>query len=452
MKGKMRKIVRGCSALTLVALMPLAGATMASAEDTDKVVTGTELAPAEAAITKVLRVAQGVKLPANGINYKFTVAPVKFEGSADTTFPAPGSNGEVVVNISETSSSATATGPGDADVYKAQSQSLFSSTGAFSGKTWPKAGVYEYKVTEATPADWVASQVGTEDLSYSSAEYKLVVYVENGQNSGDLYVSAITATRLTADDGTQDGEKVDPGAGNGTNLFSGLAFTNEYGMTTNPTLPPDSSSGYDASVTKLVAGARADQTKYFDFAVTLTVPPVNGYSSQTYKAYVVNAATGAVETAAANAGDKASVVPGDAGGDPNAHFVFAPGSVKNIKLKHNQSLAFVGLPYASSLSVTEAATPNYRATPITSTGQTPDAANAQPAACGENTACTATLAPVGASAKDLTYTNTRTDNAGETPTGLDLNDAAYWAMIVLAGAAMIGFVVLRVRKSKRAAA
>ncbi|MDR2372736.1 MAG: hypothetical protein LBD77_01265 [Bifidobacteriaceae bacterium] len=449
MKNKMRMIARGCSALALVAVMPLAGATIALADDAPKI---DENNPAEAAITKELRTPTGVDLPSGGIAYQFTFTAVSLDGKTDQAaqaqVPLPGDAGKVTIPVTDTDQPTEVSGY---NVYKAQSDSLFDGTELFSGKTWPKAGVYEYTITENKSAAYTADNSKNEELWYSQAQYTLKVYVENGATAGVLYVKAVTAVLDVTDTGStssNDGAKgkVDPAPGDTSKgEFSLLAFTNGYSWLTDPTLPVNPADGYAASVTKMVAGDFADQTRYFDFQVTLNVPPVNQDPAKTYKAYVVNAADGAVETAEANAGTDASVVA--ATQTDEAHFLFAAGTVTNIKLKHNQRLAFVGLPYTSSLTVRESGSSDYKASLVTKTAGTVDANSAK--SCTTGQACDGALPDVGANARDLAYTNTRDQATITTPTGLDLDDAAYWAMVVMAGVALIGFVVIRVRKSKR---
>jgi hypothetical protein len=455
MRNNMTKIVRGCSALVLADVLPLAGATMASA-DTNPIATGDEGNPAEAAITKVLQVPEGLDLPTGGITYNFQVTPASLDGSgADVSvMPTPG-DAQGVVKIQVTSNDNTTSGSTTAagyDVYKKESASLFSTNGAFNGKTWPRAGVYEYTLKELSSAAWTPVMDGTESdvLWYSKAEYKLTVYVKNGATDGDLYVAAIVALPVKDADGNAltGAAKVDPSPGE-DGAVSALAFTNSYSKTTSPTLPKDAGDGYAASVTKMVAGDLADKTRYFDFSVTLTVPAVNQEAlNAVYKAYVVNAAnsgTPVVETTDANGTEKKQD-----GSSGIYYFEFKSGAAKTIWLKHNQTLAFVGLPYNSSLAVSEKGYSDYSAKAVTSTGGNLDAD--QPGTCDKESACEATLTGIGAATKGVVYTNTRDGGIIDAPTGLDLDDAAYWAMIVLAGAALIGFVALRVRKTKRAAA
>ncbi|MDR2453730.1 MAG: hypothetical protein LBD51_04105 [Bifidobacteriaceae bacterium] len=437
MQNKMRKTWRALTALVLAVALPAAGATMASADDQapSLVAQGDETTPADAAITKVLRVQPGLALPTDGLTFEFKVAPVSLNGTADASLPTPG-NGTVPVTIKTANQG---TGEAGFDLYQAQSKKLFSGD-LFTG-TWPKAGVYVYTVTESASAAHTAPANVIEDFWFSSASYTLTAYVENGTTG--LYVKAITAAATTADTGLTGGGKVNPTPGDGEKTFSAFAFTNGYSLVTDPKLPDTPADGYAASVTKMVAGAYADQTRYFEFDVTLNVPAVNLTPGLTYKAYVLNATSGAVETAAANAA--ANETLGTDGSE--SYFKFAPGAVKEVKLKHNQRLAFVGLPYTSSLDVSEDGYSDYQASTVITTGNTAAAKTD----CTQGAACVAELTGIGPKALDVTYTNTRADGI-TTPTGLNLDDAAYWAMIALAGSALIAFLVFRVRRSQRAAA
>ncbi|MDR2379892.1 MAG: hypothetical protein LBE08_01730 [Bifidobacteriaceae bacterium] len=440
MENKMRKMVRAAGALALAAVLPLAGATMASAADS---VTGTEVSPADTKITKVLRVPVGTTLPTDGLTYSFTVKPETLNGDADasTSMPVVGTSGTVKIKMDSTLTP-TPEGKPEYSVYKKESAELFKNL------TWPKAGVYEYTVLEATTVERTPISGVTEALWNSNARYTLLVFVENGAAAGDLYVAAITATQTVNDIGETSSVKVDPTPGKDANTFSALAFTNGYSLVASPTLPDTPADGYAAAVTKQVAGNFADQTQYFKFNVTLKVPSIDQTPGKKYAAYVVNAA-GTVVTSDANLGNNATTEACDKG----KCFMFAPGKVTNVNLKHDQTLAFVALPYTSSLDVTEEGATNYKAVATITTkpagqAQTTEVGNNK---CNTGDACFAELTGVGADAKGLIFVNTRTDTP-TTPTGLDLDNAAYWAMIALASAALIGFVVVRVRKAKKVTA
>jgi len=371
-------------------------------------ITGSEAAPAQAAITKVLQMPEGTVTPTSG--FTFTVTSVSVDGIAATTTNMPVIAGQTLNFTSADTSTATS---GIKSITK-ETPNIFASV------TWPHAGEYVYNITETA-----GSATG---MTYSSAIYEMTVYVRNGVTNPTVpYIHAIGTEITAVDNGTQTvGAKVDPTPGTG----HGLLFTNTYIET--PAIV-DPGTGDMLSISKTVAGDYGNRTRYFPFSVTLNKAQlVTG--TPVYKAYVMEG------TAIVTSTDNSSAVqPADTYGP---YINVTAGTPLTINLKHGQKLAFIGMPVGTTYTVTEAAAIDY--TPSASVvvnGAAPAATNGT-----ENTALTIgspTAIILGANANSAAFTNTYKT---VTPTGIALDSLPFIMIIVLAVGAFAAFIVVKSRR------
>jgi hypothetical protein len=410
--------------------------------------------PAEAAITKVLQMPLGTNTPAN-ISFTFSVAPGSLDGDSSPAelaeMPTVGVGG---APFGDTGTKTIVFSGTLGDDSTASVKRVYKEVNLFSGvTTWPHAGIYHYIVREYS-AHGGYTLTATETLTYDSAFYDVFVYVYN-KTGGGYYIGAITTQEGTtpASPGTPakpgDNNKVDgtPGTpevsgspGNASGDYSGLIFTNTYYKTSGsgPAGPADSA----LAISKTVSGALASTAKYFDYTLTLNKPAVVPGAAVTYKAYVLDAATNAVVTDAANGPGGAPA--NDTHGD---HFVVTSGMPITLRLKHGQKLAFGDLHIGATYTLTEQGAANWVPEVTVTTagvvaGSPVSAAKGQPLTIGSPTAVL-----VADGANLAAFTNSY--DVG-TPTGLDIDDLPFLLMLVLAAGAIVVIAALKVRRNARA--
>lgn len=198
--------------------------------------------------------------------------------------------------------------------------------------TFTQAGKYVYTVKEGT-ADPTVTNGDHEKLIMSQAEYTMSVYVV--EDGGTLKIDNIIVDKVKDDQGGTVTGKVDIGSEPTTN---GFRFENTYvqeaGTGTTPSTPdPEYNNFGSLNVTKKIVLANretVDTAKDFDFTATFTFPA--GTDANTLGGVKVN-------------------------GNPAT---LTGGTTYTFKLKHNEKSTFTGLPVGTKITVTEAATPNYK--------------------------------------------------------------------------------------------
>lgn len=209
---------------------------------------------------------------------------------------------------------------------------------------YDRVGVYEYTLKEVAGT--------TAGVTYYGNDIKLVVTVVQGE-SGKLRIAAVH-TEST-------GEKSD-------------SFDNTYSAGT-------------LNISKTVTGNLGDQSKYFDFKVTLT-----GETGKTY-------------------GESYAVSGGSNAGNPTTIKI---GEETTFKLKHGETISIANLPYGVTYKVEETPVADYKTDKTGDTGSVREA--------------TQTAA----------FTNTKN---GDVDTGVNLTTLPYIlvfaGVIVIAGAAFI---------------
>ena len=388
---------------------------------------GTPGAPAQAAITKVLNMAEGVTTPA--ATFTFTISPISVDGVAYTPTPA---------NMPTISNATILFAATDVGTTAAGVKSVpLESANIVAGVTWPHAGVFKYGIVEnASVAPYVPGSAET--FTYSQASYEIDVYVSN--SSSGLFVEYIAAIRIDDDSGTAEPTppKTDPTpGGDGSSYFlSQMMFTNSYAKTTgtNPITDPS------LEISKVVAGLGANQNKPFSFAITLTMPAAGVTGTPTYNAYVIDSAgiispIGTGITATTNVGNDGT----------NDYIEFPTGTAVTVNLMHDQKLAFVGLHVGTTFLAIEAADVEYIAeVDITLNGGSPiNLANS-----AVNTARSTLDRLVTEGVDSADFTNTR-DLAA--PTGISMNNLPFVVLIIIVIAALALYVVIRSRKRAREA-
>ena len=215
---------------------------------------------------------------------------------------------------------------------------------------YTRVGVYEYTLKEVAGS--------TAGVEYYGKEIKLVVTVVNGDN-GKLRIAGVH-TEATGE-------------------AKSASFTNTYSAGT-------------LKVSKTVEGNLGDQSKYFEFTVTLT------------------AAAGK-----SNYLDSYNITGGSDEKNPTSIKV---GETKTFKLKHGETISIAGLPYGVGYTVAETAATGYTTT---------------------NTGAQGTI---NKAEQEAAFTNTKT---GDIDTGVYLDNLPY--ILVFAGVLAIAavFVVRRRR-------
>jgi hypothetical protein len=428
---------------------------------------GTPTSPADAAITKILKLPAGTTIPSGGIKFSFDIQAVSVDGdtseTARNTMPVPEADvAAVTINESDKALKTTTSSGGIIAIAK-ESDSIYT-TEADEG-AFPHAGIYVYKVTEkANSAVFADDLLFTETVSYSLAEYQITLYVDAVDRTVDAYKNvpydfyiANIATKITkkdsgdAPEGSDLDAKVNPTPGKNTEDietdYSGLAFTNTFTKTKTPNTedPEDPTNPANTSlfVSKQVTGSYANESEYFPFAITVTTPTIAGLPTS-YNAYVVEG-TGTVVTPT----DETNGTPTGTDSSQRSYFTFASGTPKTVSLKHGQRLVFLKTPVGTAYTAVEAAAANYvPSVTVAYNGGTGNADNGGTATT-INGALNAALSTqgrlVGEAANSAAFTNTR-----ETvmPTGINLGNMPYYVLILLAAAALAAYAAARHRRRR----
>lgn len=404
MKHKTTKFLRPFLALAFALCLGLGTALSALAAP---VVGGTEGSHAKITLTKTLRLSSNLGIPTASFSYSLT--PVDIDGDTTQTGAMP------AITIADVAFSTGMTPNSTAlnvNSYNKASAQFPADTVVF-----PKAGVYTYHLAETSGTYTAATG---ETMTYDPVTYLIKLYVKNGTSA--CYVYGIEA--WTVDTNGHAVGKVDV-----TPTDSELVFVSNFSKVT------DASNALFLS--KEVSSAYADQTKYFSFNVKVTAPA--SAPTATYKAYVLDASN-AVVTAAANYSGSI---------DNDGSISITSDTDYTIKLKHGQRLQFGELPIGAYYEMTEAATPNYKATvklyqgsttPTSFTGSNFNVAVSTNEANNGNAAMVALNAQNGAD-----FINAYND-ANITPTGIIINNLPYFLLLTVAVGALVLFVTVKARK------
>lgn len=280
--------------------------------------------------------------------------------------------------------------------------------------TFTQAGKYVYTVKEGV-SDPVINNNDHVKLIMSQAEYKMDVYVV--ENNGSFDIDNIIVNKTKDDKGDTATGKVDIGSDANSN---GFRFKNTYvweaGTGIDPTTPdPEYAKSGSLKVSKEIVTANreaVDAEKQFEFTATFAFP------------------TGTDENTLG--GVKA-----------NETGITLTGNTYTFKLKHNEGMKFTGLPVGTTISVTEAATPNYKG----SAAVTINGVNAGTATADQyNAVLTVSNKTLGQNKNAVDVTN---EYNNVPTTGIIMNTLPYVLMVALCGVALVAFVASKRRKVQK---
>lgn len=280
--------------------------------------------------------------------------------------------------------------------------------------TFTEAGKYEYTVKEgAVTPEFTDSE--HEKLIMSKAEYKIDVYVV--QEGESFKIDNIIVNKTKDDKGDTATGKVDIGSDPTTNRFRfENTYVQEAGTGIDPTNPdPDYNKAGSLKVSKEIVMANreaVDETKDFEFTATFAFP----------------------------AGTDANTLGGV---KANETGITLTGNTYTFKLKHNEGVKFTGLPVGTTISVTEAATPNYKGSAAVTINDM-DAGTVTAAKYNAELKVSDKKLGQKKNAVDVTneYNNVPT-------TGIIMNTLPYVLMVALCGVALVAFVASKRRKVQK---
>jgi hypothetical protein len=449
-----KKGLRAVLTAALALVLSLGSFTTVHAEELPKA-NGTQTAPAEAAITKVLTLPEAADVP--NVTFEFEFEAVSVDNVAAATAGNMPEIPTVEIEFEGTEDADGEAVDGVITVTK-QSENIFAAfddsnhASAAATVTFPHAGQYIYTVTETADTDEFSEDDDwLEHIEYSQASYTVRITVANTTDGqyGDLFIETITVETCldAAGDEIEVTAKVDPAPGD-TNSFT---FINYYTVTNENTDPTDPDS-WTLAVSGDVAGGLANKSQYFPYSVTVNALTLPGVTGTTYKAYVVTEGTEENTYAVVNGDTEIGTDDNTEGGDD--YFNFESGTPRQLSLKPGQLLVFIGLPVGSTytaVDVLSGAGSPYNTAPFnlyTASGTangleisgTPDLGQSL------STGSKPIVAGTGASASAAVFTNTRE----ETPvTGVILNNLPYAGLILLALAGLALFAASKARKRVR---
>lgn len=282
-----------------------------------------------------------------------------------------------------------------------------------------KAGKYVYTVTEGavTPS---FTDGKYDKLIMSQAEYKMDVYVVQDGLNFNIENIIVNKTKDNGGNSLKNPSKVDIGPDSTNN---GFRFENTYvqeaGTGIDPTNPdPEYADFGSLKVSKQIVMANreaVDEEKDFNFTATFTFP--TGTDANTLGGVKANGTVIALT------------------GTKNDTYEFT--------LKHNKNVKFTGLPVGTIISVTEAATPNYKG----SAAVTINGVNAGTATADQyNAVLTVSDKTLGQKKNAVDVTN----EYNKVPTtGIIMNTLPYVLMVALCGVALVAFVASKRRKVQK---
>jgi len=301
------------------------------------------------------------------------------------------------------------------------------------GVTFPHAGEFIFDIWEESDTNSHIDNDHNMVLTYSNYVYRIQVLVSNDDNNGVAIAHIYMIRGIRGDDGTvvfDEGTKVDQ-----------LVFTNDFIRTNGPTDPdrpvPGDEDGSTLFVSKTVTGDSGRRDLYFNFNISVTLPtllPENlrpGY----FRAFIVENGAVVQDITSNAVGTTGNVM------DVGPYLQISTTSATNFNLKHGQRLVFVDTPVGTSYNVTETFVDGYT-TAIEVVSNSVQVLNVS----GLTANLTTGTQFVGESNNNAAFTNDRPFTA---PMGLGLNDLPFIGLILLAIGAFVGFVVVKVRRSRK---
>lgn len=452
---KLRKMMKGLLVSTMALSMCLGttGTVFASEHKQDgnnQYMEGTQQNPAEAYITKNLKMAEGMNTPEGKFLFKFD--KVSEDGNPTTTNAMPSINDKEIAYNAER---LVAT--------EGLIQAKNISENIVAGLTFGHAGEYVYKVTEKSEfKDYNHGQLQpNEFMDYSKAEYTMTVVVANKleldadgntipnkfvpKTGGgyETYIKYIAVEKEKDDKGQETNGKVDPENDLGKNTFTFENTFTRIGNTVpnkpgepgypmdpdDPTKPdtnypddpnypgipvdPTNPEGHNSLTISKTVTKDGDLSKDFNFTLTLQKSKTEADSVTSYKAYRIDQ----------NGTSTPITVP--------------VGDAKTFILKHNEKLVFPLLPVGTKYTISETAAQGYTTTLETKE----DGKNAV-----TETSATATDKLIGDETNYAKYTN---EKPSTPPTGILINNLPFIMLIIVAIGAFAAFIVSKRHKRAR---
>lgn len=280
--------------------------------------------------------------------------------------------------------------------------------------TFNEVGEYVYEVKENAQSEPAVTETEHEKLIMSKAEYTMHVYVV--EDKGVFKIDNIIVNKKKDDKGAGSTGKVDNIGGNANdNKFRFVnTYVQEAGTGTDPTKPGEDYTNFGSlNVSKKVVDAHTRTSQTFNFTASFVFP--EGTDATTLKNGVK--ANDTVITEQLSSG-----------------YTFTLENGKNMK--------FTGLPVGTKITVTEAATPNYKGSAVVTINGTEE----NVAADGYNKDFSISNKKLGQNKNAVDVTNTYNNVP---TTGIIMNTLPYVLMVALCGVALVAFVASKRRKVQK---
>ena len=332
-------------------------------------------------------------------------------------------NGEGVDNLVDTDA--------DVTIKKAEFKTT-DGTGTLTQRwavTFPEyseAGKYSYKVTETGNSLNLDDTGEKEKMLMSKAEYLMDVYVSNTA-AGSYEISNIVVNKIKNDQGTDETSPVKVDIGNGVN--NGFKFENTYvqeaGTGTDPSNPStDPDVDYDnlgsLNVSKKVeknvtTGETTEPTTGETFSFTAKFNFPTGTDGNTLGGVKAN----------------------------NTKITLTDGTTYTFTLTDGANMQFTKLPVGTTITVTEAAKPNYKGSAVVTLNGTQESTVT---ATKYNEEINVSDKKLGQKKNTVDVTN-RFNNVPIT--GIIMNTLPYVLMVALCVAALFGFIAFKRKKVQK---
>jgi len=427
--------------------------------------------PAQAALTKVLKMPANTTVPEAKFVFKFEKVGMD-EPTDETKKAGMPDIDNVVITFAAGVDPAAGTFLVD-DIKYAVKESENFLDGLIGENKWKNGeGIYKYIVFEnynGTDPDQNSSvkfkDAAKEGVHYSEAVYDVEIWVEKDKN-GKLFPKyvAVKIKPGTVDEhfwvnGTpgNEAEKVDPQPGGHElkpgekpsidNSFSQVIFTNRYwknigGGEIDPTITA-------LEIVKNVTGNGSSIEDYFTFKVTL-IKPTMVTDTKPYMVYILDEKNNIIKIDPDN--NYSGAIESDAKG--NDHIKFNYNTELTVKLKHGQRLAFANLYVGTLVKVLEAGDTKYKPK-YERTFAKVEGIDEFVGEAGKDWGF-----PLDANIKDkgphyiedgtnhniVTFINTRT---GATPMGISTDNLPFIVLIGIGLCTLAGFTAFRVRRNAR---
>lgn len=450
---KLGKIMKGLLVSTMALSMCLGttGTVFASehVQDGDnQYMQGTQFAPAEAYITKNLRMAEGMNTPAGKFVFQFEKTKVDGDDTEAAKATMPSIADKKIEYVA-----------GRLPATNGLIQEKKISENIVAGLTFDHAGEYVYKVTEKRGKSNFEGYTWQEkeDMDFSRAEYKMTVVVANklkvdadgniitpnefvpkAGGGYETYIKYIAVDKVFNDKGDSEPGKVNPENDRGKNTFTfentftriGNTIPNVPGTPgyppTDPDYPadpeypgtpvdPDAPDAHNSLTISKTVTRDGDLSKDFSFSLTLHKSVTEADTITSYDAYKVD-----------GNGNKAATP-----------ITVTVGTATSFTLKHNEKLVFPLLPVGTKYDISETAVNGYTTTLVTKEdGGKPKSV----------TGVSASDKLVGDETNFAKYTN---DKLITPPTGILINNLPFIMLIVVAFGAFAAFIVSKRHKRAR---